>query len=52
MLDDPIFLHFEHEDWKPIMMLPVKYKEKSAKKSVFGKKKRKWGKWGNLKMKM
>ena len=42
-----MFIHFEHENWKPILMKPYKYKAscKPKKKSLFKKKKnRVWGK--------
>ena len=50
MVNDPLFIHFEHENWKPILMEPVKYKETQQKRK---KPKRRFkGKWSMLKKTM
>ena len=44
ILNDPIFIHFEHEKFLPIIMEEIKYKEGEKAKVAPKKLKNKWGK--------
>ena len=31
MINLPLFIHFEHEKWKPIILKPEKYEKKAVR---------------------